>query len=267
MSGDGKGKGSAIDHAESGESAPPKRRRGRPRDPGADRRILTAARAVAGDVGVQGSSMSAIADRSGVGKPTIYLRWANRHELMIAALADLRGAVVTEHTGSTRADLLRSLQEDRETLVTGEDARFLRSVLFETETDADLAQELETAILGPRRERLVAMGRHGNPGIRTHGRMRIFYIGIERHTGRALDHQQQAGAPDRRQQLCPRGQQTSDGSPLLTLGGGGCIDLGDQASNMRRTLIALGQHTDHRLRPPLGGTQCCAGRQQIEYLA
>lgn len=161
MSGDGKGKGSAIDHAESGESAPPKRRRGRPRDPGADRRILTAARAVAGDVGVQGSSMSAIADRSGVGKPTIYLRWANRHELMVAALADLRAAVVTEHTGSTRDDLLRSLQEDRDTLVTGEDARFLRSVLFETETDADLAQELETTILGPRRERLVAILQRG----------------------------------------------------------------------------------------------------------
>jgi AcrR family transcriptional regulator len=151
----------AIDHAASDGSEPPKRRRGRPRDPGADRRILTAARAVAADVGIQGSSMSAIADRSGVGKPTIYLRWANRHELMLAALADLRGAVVTEHTGSTREDLLRCLLEDRETLVTGHDARFLRSALFECETDAEIAQQLETVVLGPRRERLVAILRRG----------------------------------------------------------------------------------------------------------
>ena len=105
--------------------------------------------------------MSAIADRSGVGKPTIYLRWADRRELMLAAVADLRAPVVTEHTGSTRADLLRSLLEDREILVTGPEARFLRSVLFEVETDADLARELESTILGPRRERLVAILERG----------------------------------------------------------------------------------------------------------
>ncbi len=156
VSGVGKGKGTGIDNVDSGGTQP-KRKRGRPRDPGADRRILTAARAVAADVGIAGSSMSAIADRSGVGKPTIYLRWANRRELMVAAVADLRGAVVTEHTGDVRADLLRSLLDDREMLVTGTEARFLRSVLFETESDAELAQELETSILGPRRERLVAI--------------------------------------------------------------------------------------------------------------
>lgn len=155
MFGIGKG-GDAIDQAEDG-GAPPKKRRGRPRDPGADRRILTAARGVAADVGIQGASMSAIADRSGVGKPTIYLRWANRRELMIAAVSDLRGPVPTEHTGSTRADLLRCLLEDRETLVTGPEARFLRSVLFEIASDGDLAQELETSILAPRRERLAAI--------------------------------------------------------------------------------------------------------------
>jgi AcrR family transcriptional regulator len=101
--------------------------------------------------------MSAIADRSGVGKPTIYLRWANRRDLMTAAVRDLRAPVVTEHTGSVRADLLRSLVDDRDLLVAGPESRFLRSVLFETESDADLAQELETSILGPRRERLVAI--------------------------------------------------------------------------------------------------------------
>lgn len=147
---------SEIDSSPDG-GAPPKRKRGRPRDPGASRRILTAARLVAGEVGVRAASMSAIADRSGVGKPTIYLRWASRQDLMVAAVADLRVPVVTEHTGSTRADLLRSLTEDRDVLVTGPESRFLRSVLFEAGADPDLAQELETSILGPRRERLVAI--------------------------------------------------------------------------------------------------------------
>lgn len=107
-----------------------------------------------GDVGIQGSSMSAIADRSGVGKPTIYLRWANRADLMVAAVADLRAPVATDGTGSVRADLLRSLTEDHELYVTGEHARFLRSVLFESVSDGELARELEDSIFGPRRARL-----------------------------------------------------------------------------------------------------------------
>ena len=153
-------KGTTIDNVNAGEF-PAKRKRGRPRDPGADRRILTAARADAADVGVAGASMSAIADRSGVGKPTIYLRWANRRDLMVAAVVDLRVPVETEHTGSVRADLLRSLMEDRELLVAGPESRFLRSVLFESESDPDLARELESSILGPRRERLMAILERG----------------------------------------------------------------------------------------------------------
>lgn len=112
---------------------------------------------MAADVGIQGASMSAIADRSAVGKPTIYLRWANRRDLMVAAVADLRRQVVTEHTGSTRDDLLRSLLEDRALLVAGPESRFLRSVLFETVADPDLAREFEESIIAPRRERLVAI--------------------------------------------------------------------------------------------------------------
>ncbi len=133
---------------------PVKRKRGRPRDPGADRRILHAARLVAGELGIQGSSMSAIADRSGVGKPTIYLRWANRAELMVAAVADLRTEVATPRTGVVRADLLRSLTEDHELYVTGEHSRFLRAVLFESVSDAGLARELQESVFGPRRARL-----------------------------------------------------------------------------------------------------------------
>jgi AcrR family transcriptional regulator len=101
--------------------------------------------------------MSAIADHSGVGKPTIYLRWANRRELMVAAVADLRAPVTTEFTGSARDDLYASLLDDRDLLVTGPESRFLRSVLFESVSDPDLARELEQSILEPRRERLVAV--------------------------------------------------------------------------------------------------------------
>lgn len=156
----GSDEGQAIGE-QSSEGAAPKRKRGRPRDPGADRRILEAARAVAAEVGIQGASMSAIADRSGVGKPTIYLRWANRRDLMVAAVADLRRPVAVEHTGATRDDLLRALLDDRDMLVAGAEARFLRSVLFETIADPALAREFEEGIVAPRRARLIAILERG----------------------------------------------------------------------------------------------------------
>ena len=132
----------------------PKRKPGRPRDATADRRILAAARAVAADVGIHGASMSAIADRSKTGKPTIYLRWADRRAVMVAAIVDLDGPVAEPAAASTREALTLALLDDRELLVAGPEARFLRSALFESATDGDICDALDGSILGPRRERL-----------------------------------------------------------------------------------------------------------------
>jgi AcrR family transcriptional regulator len=136
------------------EQAPPKRKPGRPRDANADRRILTAARQVAGEVGIHGASMSAIADRSGTGKPTIYLRWPDRRHVMAAAIADLGGGL-EDPAGETFRDALQdALLDDRDLLVTGPESRFLRSALFESATDPLIAEALDDHILGPRRDRL-----------------------------------------------------------------------------------------------------------------
>jgi AcrR family transcriptional regulator len=140
---------------------PPKRKRGRPRDPGANRRILDAARAVAGELGVHGASMSAIADRSGVGKPTIYLRWANRREVIVAAIADLRADVPQVEGRDVRDELNQALKDDRTLLVSGPESRFLRSALFESAEDVEIARELSDSILGPRRQRIVEILERG----------------------------------------------------------------------------------------------------------
>lgn len=105
--------------------------------------------------------MSAIADRSGVGKPTIYLRWANRADLMVAAVVDLRSPVPTGYTGSARTDLQTALAEDNDFYAVGEHSRFLRSVLFESVSDEALSRELEDSVFGARRERLAAIVTRG----------------------------------------------------------------------------------------------------------
>jgi AcrR family transcriptional regulator len=57
-------------------------RRGRPRDPAADRAILEAARAVLARRGFTGASMDEIARTAGVGKDTLYRRWKSK-ELLV----------------------------------------------------------------------------------------------------------------------------------------------------------------------------------------
>ena len=65
------------------------RKRGRPRDPALDRRILAAAREVVSDGGVCSASVTAIAEHAGVGKPSLYLRWGNHNDVITAAFDEL----------------------------------------------------------------------------------------------------------------------------------------------------------------------------------
>lgn len=131
------------------------RGRGRPRDPQIDRLILAATREHVGLVGVRRAAVSAIVERAGVGKPSLYLRWTNRNDLIQAAIADIcqqpRAAV-----GPTLEQRLSdALTDDRAFIVTGAEAPFLRAVLFGGADDRELALAVEQQLLAPRRRRLV----------------------------------------------------------------------------------------------------------------
>jgi AcrR family transcriptional regulator len=67
---------------------PAKRRPGRPPDAEARRRVLDAARHILATEGIGRLSIERVADRAGVGKPTIYRTWANAQELAMAAFMD-----------------------------------------------------------------------------------------------------------------------------------------------------------------------------------
>jgi AcrR family transcriptional regulator len=60
---------------------PPRRSRGRPRDPDTDRAILHAAFDLFVERGVDGASMEQIARPAGVGKLTVYRRWSKEERL------------------------------------------------------------------------------------------------------------------------------------------------------------------------------------------
>jgi AcrR family transcriptional regulator len=64
------------------------RGRGRPRNLQARDAILRAARDLLHDAGPAAVTMEAVAARAGVGKPTVYRWWPNRHAVTMAALMD-----------------------------------------------------------------------------------------------------------------------------------------------------------------------------------
>lgn len=98
------------------------RRRGRPRDPSIEGRVLAAAKEVVAEVGVTGASMSAIADRAGVGKPTIYLRWRDLRSVIESATQEPLRDVERLHLYEEAHDAMRAL-------VAAPDGAFLAQLL------------------------------------------------------------------------------------------------------------------------------------------
>ena len=79
----------------------------RTRSASAHRRVLRAALDLMSSRGVDGTSMDAIAERSGVSKATIYKHWADKEALLLELMADVQGlhARPKFDSGHTRSDL------------------------------------------------------------------------------------------------------------------------------------------------------------------
>jgi len=91
---------------------------GRPRDPETDRAILRAAVEVLSEVGLQGITVSAVAERAGVARATIYLRWATREALLGAVARAAGGGFPYRLSGDIERDVRVGAEYGRE-VVTG----------------------------------------------------------------------------------------------------------------------------------------------------
>jgi AcrR family transcriptional regulator len=79
---------------------------GRPRDPLLDERVYAAACDLYGRKGWAGFSVETLARESGVGKASIYLRWADKATLLLEALTSHVLLPANIDTGTVRGDLL-----------------------------------------------------------------------------------------------------------------------------------------------------------------
>ena len=127
---------------------PVRRGRGRPRSPGVEDAVLGAARALLIEKGLAGCTIAAVAQRAGVGKGTIYLRWPDRESLVVDALGEVMVVVSEPDTGSVRGDLLAILDEVTESL-RGEGGPLLAATLSELPRYAKLRALYEERVMMP----------------------------------------------------------------------------------------------------------------------
>jgi AcrR family transcriptional regulator len=84
-----------------------RRKRGRPRDPEADGRILAAASSLILMRGFESMTVDEVASNAGVGKATVYRRWSRKEDLAVAAMEQLyRDEMPSPDTGTIRGDLV-----------------------------------------------------------------------------------------------------------------------------------------------------------------
>lgn len=117
-----------------------RRGRGRPRDPGTDDRITTAAAQLLLQRGFDRTTVDDVAARAGVGKATVYRRWPSKEDLAVAAMETLYSVEMPEaDTGSIVEDLTESYRSVLAFVNTADGAAFLRTSIAESVRDDRIA--------------------------------------------------------------------------------------------------------------------------------
>jgi AcrR family transcriptional regulator len=123
---------------------------GRPRSARADEAIIDAVLdLMAEGTGADTLSIEAVAARAGVGKATIYRRWANKEALIIDAVTSLKGPVPKVGGKSVRDDLVTLLSRVGQN--TGRRATKIMSCLLPELQRSTTMQHCYQSVIEPRR--------------------------------------------------------------------------------------------------------------------
>lgn len=118
-----------------------RRKRGRPRDPLADGRILRATSELILERGLDQMTVDDVAARAGVGKATVYRRWARKEDLAMAAMEELFSHTLpVPDTGDVRGDLAAAHAMLHGFLATEHGAAYLRTSIAESVRETRLSQ-------------------------------------------------------------------------------------------------------------------------------
>jgi AcrR family transcriptional regulator len=117
--------------------------RGRPRDPERESALLDAVLTLVAETGYGSMSIEAVAARAGASKATIYRRWANKRQLLVAAVQAQQGPPpVPVDTGSLRGDVLELCRRLAE-MLRASNGQLILALLQATAEDPALGDLLE----------------------------------------------------------------------------------------------------------------------------
>jgi AcrR family transcriptional regulator len=126
--------------------APARRKRGRPRDPEADGRILDAAAELILAHGFDNMTVDDVASRARVGKATVYRRWAKKEDLAVAAMGQLYDAQMpVANTGSIKGDLRTMFTQVLTFANSEQGSAYIRTCIAESVRDPRIAALYRTA--------------------------------------------------------------------------------------------------------------------------
>ena len=134
------------------------RRPGRPRSERAEQAIIAAALQLFAEKGADGLCVEEVAARAGVGKATVYRRWHNKEDLLLAALGSLKSPLPDPHGTSVRDDLITLvtvMSQDaadprrtrQYTLLLGEGEKYPRLMARYTETIVEPRRNVIRSVL------------------------------------------------------------------------------------------------------------------------
>lgn len=131
-------------------------RRGRPRDPAIDARVLDVARLHLARHGYEGMSLAAVAEDAGTTRQALYRRWPTKADLATAAIAAMASAEAHQPSGDPLADLVGELEAFRRG-VSRPDGLPMVGAMLVGSTDPELVSLYRERIVAPRRARLRAI--------------------------------------------------------------------------------------------------------------
>ena len=125
-----------------------------------DEVILKAALELMSELGYQRLTLQDIATRSGVSVPSIYRRWANKAEVVSAAVETTKRTRI-EPTGDVEVDLLAQLRDVRRMYEDVTDIGMTGTLLAEERHHPEFMEAWRRTAIGPRRQAIEDIIRQG----------------------------------------------------------------------------------------------------------
>jgi AcrR family transcriptional regulator len=146
---------------ETGPAQETYRRPGRPRSEQAEQAIIEATLDLFAEKGFEGVCVEVVAARAGVGKATIYRRWPNKEELLLAAFASLKSPLPEPKGVSVRDDLLAMVEVMCADKADPRKARRYALLLGDGDKYPRLMARYKETVVQPRRDAMRAVIRRG----------------------------------------------------------------------------------------------------------